>query len=372
MVKALTLIVINELRSTLIMDVNDYEATSNTSDLNYAAAIGLEGTTFTLALSFCLARMGNRYARKVFTTDDAVMILGTVLITVITCIMFRMYRYHSSYPHDLPTEDAYNAVGELVITIFVSLPIAFCLIRVSIISTYLRIFPAETNVWVCYSLFGAHVVYAVWAAVAILVQCRPIRKYWDRDLEGHCINPENQDIAMLVINSAFDIIVYTWPVHYLYKLKISVKARASLIVQFSFGLVSIALSIARLVILRIMYNTKEFVHYGFLGTILVILETHIGVMCACLPYLRFVYDFFVFTLYGAETPTFRAQFRARARYRSTDLLDKPERSFLQIDEIIEVHKEHGKTGTGESGLGSEVRIIESVVLEGVKTGTSRV
>lgn len=140
--------------------------------------------------------------------------------------------------------------------IFTTFPLCYSLIRISIVLTYLRLFPAQTNKWFCYALFAAQTIYALWAGLMTLLQCkqvlpvrsetrgveadkcdRPVKGYWLADIEKSCIDPKKQDMAILVLNSVFDIIVYTWPAHYLYKLNLPAKSRAGLIALFSIGIV---------------------------------------------------------------------------------------------------------------------------------------
>lgn len=71
----------------------------------------------------------------------------------------------------------------------------------------------------------------------------PISSYWDKTVVGYtCNEPRNQDFAILTLNSFFDIVIYTWPAHYLYKLNLPFKARAELIIAFSIGLVYVSQS----------------------------------------------------------------------------------------------------------------------------------
>jgi len=64
----------------------------------------------------------------------------------------------------------------------------------------------------------------------------PIESYWIYAEGRKCIDTENQDIAILVLNSTFDLITYIWPVQYLYNLQMPVKGRIELIAAFGVGL----------------------------------------------------------------------------------------------------------------------------------------
>lgn len=40
-----------------------------------------------------------------------------------------------------------------------------------------------------------------------------------------------------------------------------------------------------------MYSTEEWMRYGPPGVLIIIVESHIGITCASLPYLRFLFEF---------------------------------------------------------------------------------
>ena len=40
-----------------------------------------------------------------------------------------------------------------------------------------------------------------------------------------------------------------------------------------------------------MYSTKQWMRYGPPGVLIIIIESHVGITCASLPYLRFLFEF---------------------------------------------------------------------------------
>ena len=163
--------------------------------------------------------------------------MGVSCATTITVLILRMldYGYGKDDAELLPAW--VGPIGKLSLAAFTLFPVTYCLIRASIVLTYLRLFPAQTNRWFCYGLFACMAVYGLWASLMTLLQCIPITAYWDKDQDYHCIDPTRQDYAILSINSAFDIVVYLWPAHYLWNLKVSLRQRVGLIAMFSVGIV---------------------------------------------------------------------------------------------------------------------------------------
>ena len=54
---------------------------------------------------------------------------------------------------------------------------------------------------------------------------------------------------------------------------------------------NLGLSFARLSLLITMYSTEEWMRYGPPGVLIIIVESHIGIICSSLPYLRFLFEF---------------------------------------------------------------------------------
>lgn len=136
-----------------------------------------------------------------------------------------------------PVENNYP-IGRISLALFSMFPMCYSMIRISILLTYLKLFPSQTNRWLCWALCSLQIVYASWAGLTTLLQCKPINSYWNKTIEGwHCNKPRNQDFAILTLNSFFDLIVYIWPAQYLYRLNLPFKARLELIIAFSIGIV---------------------------------------------------------------------------------------------------------------------------------------
>jgi hypothetical protein len=245
-----------------------------------------------------------------------------------TAMVWRLYHLGYGMGADLtPVENNYP-IGRISLALFSMFPMCYSMIRISILLTYLKLFPSQTNRWLCWALCGLQIVYSLWAGLTTLLQCKPINSYWNKTMEGwECNKPRNQDFAILTLNSCFDLIVYIWPAQYLYKLNLPLKSRLELIVAFSIGVVyvsprasrstrvltctrNLGLSFARLSLLVTMYSTEEWMRYGPPGVLIIILESHVGIICASLPYLRFVYEIvstIYLSAYGATKEPTKAQ-----------------------------------------------------------------
>ncbi|KZM18321.1 uncharacterized protein EKO05_0006799 [Ascochyta rabiei] len=259
---------------------------------NYGLFYGVEITTLCVAVICITLRLSNRSIKKIISFDDFVLLVATCMAISMTAMVWRLY--HLGYALELglvPVANNYP-IGRLSLALFSMFPMCYSLIRISILLTYLKLFPSQTNRWLCLGLCGLQIAYSLWAGLSTLLQCLPINSYWNKSIKDYvCNSPRNQDFAILALNSCFDVIVYIWPAHYLYKLNLPFKSRAEMIIAFSIGLVNLGLSFARLSLLIAMYSTEKWMRYGPPGVVIIIVESHVGIICASLPYLRFLFEF---------------------------------------------------------------------------------
>lgn len=139
---------------------------------NYPLFRGVEITALVLAIIFVILRLANRWQKKNLSWDDAILVLATGLAVTITVLILRFYEFgYGRLDADITAENKI-VIGKISITVFTIFPLCYSLIRISVVLTYLRLFPAQTNKWFCYALFAAQVVYAIWAGLMVLLQCK--------------------------------------------------------------------------------------------------------------------------------------------------------------------------------------------------------
>lgn len=63
-----------------------------------------------------------------------------------------------------------------------------CLVKVSILLQYLRVFPTKKFRCATYALMFVVVGYSAGTMFSAMFICTPIRHFWDRSVEGTCIN----------------------------------------------------------------------------------------------------------------------------------------------------------------------------------------
>ncbi|KAH8761689.1 hypothetical protein F5883DRAFT_500119 [Diaporthe sp. PMI_573] len=159
-------------------------------------------------------------------------------------------------------------------------------IKISILLQYRRIFAVKmqriTTVIV--------VAVVLWTIVTMLLgflACLPVAAYWDPAAypDRHC-NPLLPGwYANSAVNIATDIVIFTLPIPVLWKLQMPKSQRVSLIAIFGFGLFICSISVIRVTVLSqgddTTYNNVDTMGWSF-G------EQCAGIICACLPTLRWI------------------------------------------------------------------------------------
>ncbi|XHG06240.1 hypothetical protein AWENTII_009445 [Aspergillus wentii] len=163
--------------------------------------------------------------------------------------------------------------------------------KISICCFYLRIFPARNFRTLTYIVIGLNIAYLLAFVLISVFQCRPIQGAWLRwDGEGNykCNHINAQGWASAIINMVLDLIVMILPLKQLYNLNLSIKKKTFVMCMFSFGIFVTVVSILRLDSLIKFASTDnvtwDYVTVGYWSTI----ECHVGVICACLPAIRFL------------------------------------------------------------------------------------
>lgn len=90
---------------------------------------------------------------------------------------------------------------------------------------------------------------------------------------------------------------------------------------------NLGLSFARLSLLIEMYSTEEWMRYGPPGVLIIIVESHIGIICASLPYLRFVFEL-VSTNYLSKSAYGATKEPTKAKHSD---LNHPQHPFVELD-----------------------------------------
>ena len=88
--------------------------------------------------------------------------------------------------------------------------------------------------------------YTITCVILLLTQCYPIRGYWERETELHCVNMHANMIAIGIINTLIDFVIYLWPVQYLWNIQVPLRQRIGLVFVFTCGVLVCVAGVFRL------------------------------------------------------------------------------------------------------------------------------
>jgi hypothetical protein len=136
-------------------------------------------------------------------------------------------------------------------------PTACGLTKISLCMTYLRLFPGRTEKIFCYALSSFVVSFTIASFLLSLFQCRPIRSYWDPDVQPICINMRITLVAMAALNSFSDFLVYLYPMKPLWRLRLPLKQKLGLMFLFSVGLVVCIAGVLRMYYIDMFFGSYD-------------------------------------------------------------------------------------------------------------------
>jgi hypothetical protein len=112
--------------------------------------------------------------------------------------------------------------------------------KMCILLQILRIFVPRHQIKTYYFMVGFIIVNMLWnvsACLTILLQCTPLKRLWDHNIPGHCINYTPWVIVWGIFYTASDIIVLGLPFVWIWRLKLNMRKKITAFAVFAFGIV---------------------------------------------------------------------------------------------------------------------------------------
>ncbi|KAI4160884.1 MAG: hypothetical protein LQ342_005310 [Letrouitia transgressa] len=159
------------------------------------------------------------------------------------------------------------------------------LTKLSLLTFYHRIFPIRTFTRLSSAIGILQILWLIALILGVFLQCRPLAYFWNRGLEGKCINENSFSYGMSAANVVTDLLVLGLPVPWLWGLQLGRGKRVGLVGVFALGgfvCVSAIVRIPLLTALKETDTTWTIVNAG----IWINVECNLGVVSACLPVMR--------------------------------------------------------------------------------------
>ncbi|OJD33166.1 uncharacterized protein BKCO1_3300027 [Diplodia corticola] len=117
---------------------------------------------------------------------------------------------------------------------------------------------------------------------------RPIDLFWNQpfNIQRDCVDVLTLLVATAALNSVGDLLVYLWPIKFLFKLQMPLKHRLGLILLFSFGCIVFAASVCRIVALPPAMTSVDVLYNSSTLLLIASIEENMGIICGCLPCVK--------------------------------------------------------------------------------------
>ncbi|KAE8145951.1 integral membrane protein [Aspergillus avenaceus] len=158
--------------------------------------------------------------------------------------------------------------------------------KASILLQYFRVFPSawmrRTN-WV---MLGILATYGSWAVFSAFLNCIPVSKFWNPELDGYCLSEKGLWFSNASMHIATDLAILVIPIPALSKLDLPKRQKVALITVFALGGFVCLTSICRLVALKKISDSTDPTYDNVGAASWSAVECNTGIICACLPTLR--------------------------------------------------------------------------------------
>lgn len=252
-----------------------------------------------LAVAAVLFRL---WARKIqrnrWEANDYLVIVG--LIWALALSIFTMYStVYWDLGGDVTQYGSPEAIGKLVVLQFkaqlvgqVTWAVAVTFIRASVLALYIRIFRTKSFRVTCYVVHGINAVFGAVTILGACLICRPISFTWDHSIPGgQCGYQKSLDLFIGIFNLLMDVTVVVLPMPVLWGLQMAVGRKVTLSSMFMLGIIICVITLIRIDITTMNHGTNAQRIYSLLS-LFTCLEALLGVINACLPVLKPIFNKF--------------------------------------------------------------------------------
>ncbi|KAH6723905.1 hypothetical protein BKA61DRAFT_17826 [Leptodontidium sp. MPI-SDFR-AT-0119] len=185
-----------------------------------------------------------------------------------------------------PKLEATQRLIELLYGCYISYAIANTLTKMSIIASYLRIFPSMKFRRLMWAIGTCVMLQGIASVITIVFECDPPESSWNWNVKRKkCIDIQLFFYITSGINTATDFALWVAPMGYFWKAKMARRQRIELILLYSIGFVGCLAGLFRMGQLKGL-KSMDITYTGALPLNCSMAEVSFGIVCACIPPLR--------------------------------------------------------------------------------------
>ncbi|KAK7525228.1 uncharacterized protein IWZ02DRAFT_229168 [Phyllosticta citriasiana] len=240
-----------------------------------------------LSLLFVCLKIGVRYRVTCgLGFDDALVVVAWIsLIPLVVLIHLQAKNGMGYHAEELTPHNLSSVLQYFWASVWVHM-IALGLSKLSILTQYLRIFLDRRTRRLTWLTMAFVIVYTLQAILVGIFVCIPVEAFWNRSIQGHCINPIISNYVNAGFNISTDLVIILIPIPALNKLQVSKNQYIALLVAFSIGGLSCIISIVRLHAVAVSFKRNDTISRNQAPAMWSAIEVALAIICACLPPLR--------------------------------------------------------------------------------------
>ncbi|KAI1116958.1 hypothetical protein F5Y14DRAFT_12413 [Nemania sp. NC0429] len=260
---------------------------SAAEDYNIRLTLGVVISLLTLSTISFVLRIWARFSTGAgLWWDDFWMFWVMAVCVIMSVFDFLGLEYGSGlHQYDLPHDTATMFVKLLWVYMVIWATGVFS-VKIGILLFYWRVFQRTASF-----RLGALIVALLSSGIyfsnffSFIFQCLPVRRFWEPETPGSCINQNAFYLASAIINVFGDIAVLSLPLPIIWNLQASRNKKWSLSFLFLLGAFVVVASIFRIVAVN-QIDPHDFTFTNVGGGLWSAVEVQVGFICANLPAVR--------------------------------------------------------------------------------------
>ncbi|KAF6224620.1 hypothetical protein HO173_012963 [Letharia columbiana] len=236
--------------------------------------------------------------------DDMFIVIGLVIALVVCAMTSLSVHYIQQYFSDRSHGQTVAAISNFTLAqklLALSLPVGIfsgLCTRLSVCLFLLRIFRSiRAWRWGLYAVMAFATAVVIPTHIILLAHCQPIRKQWDPLSPGTCWSPlilSRTSYAYGVTSVLCDWILATLPIVFMWNLQMRVRVKVGICALMGMGYFTGICALVRTLLDKeqpFLKPTDEYLQSGpAQKAIWAILEVNVGIIAACIPTLKPLFD----------------------------------------------------------------------------------
>ncbi|CAI6333578.1 unnamed protein product [Periconia digitata] len=205
-----------------------------------------------LATLTLIARVSSRVlVTKKWHIEDYFGLFALVPFVVFTWAAFDYGNHVGFYVHQWDLQGrVYDRFNTLVFIVTLSYGCTALFLKTAVLLEWQRIFALNRTGSIYFrlsvTLITLNVALYITAFFLTIFACRPVEKVIHAWVQGQCLNLKSRDISIGAHNLALEVFIFCLPQRIIWRLQLHKSRKIGLSIVFSVGILTIALSIARL------------------------------------------------------------------------------------------------------------------------------